>query len=170
MDSVHRHAAPYFRVGLDGLFRKLNQSVGYLIFTQILISIGGSIFIIVEQISILTAVDHQQVAAALAILNTIGTIGDALGANISVAIWTNKFLPALYRYLPSNALDDIDNIHEDWATQLIYAVGTPERLGLQKAYGYAQTIMLAVGTGIIGLSLIWILFIRTIELKKNPLK
>ncbi|KAH8690735.1 major facilitator superfamily domain-containing protein [Talaromyces proteolyticus] len=157
-----------FAQGLMIYFRRPNQSVGYLVMCQIFISIGGSIFIIVEQLAILAAVDHQHVAAALALLNVVGTVGDAMGSTISGAIWTNTFENALERYLPASALPDIDKIYGDLPTQLNYTVGSPTRLGIQEAYGYGQTRMLAAGTAIMGLAIVWTLMIRNIDLKKTP--
>jgi hypothetical protein len=70
-----------FVQGLMIYFRRPNQSVGYLVMCQIFISIGGSIFIIIEQLAILAAVDHQHVAAVLTLLNVVGTVGDAMGVS-----------------------------------------------------------------------------------------
>ena len=155
-----------FTQGLMIYFRRPNQSVGYLVMCQVFISFGGSIFIIIEQVAILAAVDHQHVASVLALLNVVGTVGDALGSTISGAIWDGTFLKALQKNLPAKALSNIDNIYEDLDTQLSYAVGTPTRLAIQKSYGYAQTRMLAAGTGIMALAFIWILLIRNIDVGK----
>lgn len=155
-----------FAQGLMIYFRRPNQSVGYLVMCEVFISIGGSVFIIAQQISILAAVDHQHIAAALALLNVVGTVGDAMGGTISGAIWTNIFYKALERFLPADALPDIDDIYDSLDTQLSYAVGTPERLGIQEAYGYTQTRMLAAGLGVMGLSFAWVLLIKNINLAK----
>ncbi|KAK5121543.1 hypothetical protein LTR85_005377 [Meristemomyces frigidus] len=155
-----------FTQGLMIYFRRANQSVGYLVMCQVFISIGGSVFIIIEQVSILAAVDHQHVAAVLALLNVVGTVGDALGATVSGAIWTNTFQKALRRNLPASALGNLDAIYEDLGTQLSYPVGSPARLAIQKAYSYAQTRMLAAGTGVMSLSLVWMLLIRDIDVGK----
>jgi hypothetical protein len=152
--------------GLMIYFRRPNQSIGYLVMCQIFISIGGSIFIIVEQLAILAVVDHQHVAAALALLNVVGTVGDALGATISGAIWTNTFQKALARNLPESALPFLDDIYDDLDTQLSYPVGNITRIAIQESYGYAQTRMLAAGTGIMALSFIWMLMIRNVNLSK----
>ena len=155
-----------FAQGLMIYFRRPNQSVGYLVMCQIFISLGGSIFIIIEQLAILAAVDHQHVAAVLALLNVVGTVGDAIGATISGSIWTNTFYDALARYLPESALPDIDTIYDDLDTQLSYDIDSPERLAIQESYGYAQTRMLAAGTAIMALSFVWILLIRNINVAK----
>ncbi|KAI8882529.1 MFS general substrate transporter [Backusella circina FSU 941] len=155
-----------FAQGLMIYFRRPNQSVGYLVMCQIFISIGGSIFIVIEQVAILAAVDHQHVAASLALLYVVGTVGGSIGATVCGAIWTNTFQQALEMYLPAEALPDLDAIYEDLDTQLSYDVGSPTRLGIQEAYGYAQTRMLAAGVGIMGLCIIWTFMIRNIDLRK----
>ncbi|KAJ4855555.1 major facilitator superfamily domain-containing protein [Trichoderma breve] len=132
-----------FAQGLMIYFRRPNQNVGYLVMCQVFISIG-----------------------ALALLNVVGTVGDAMGATISGAIWTNTFQKALERYLPESALPDLDVIYEDLDTQLSYPVGSAVRLAIQKAYAYSQTRMLAAGTGVMGLAIIWMLMIRNINLAK----
>lgn len=155
-----------FTQGLMIYFRKPNQSVGYLVMCQVFISIGGSVFIIVEQLAILAAVDHQHVAAVLALLYVVGTVGDAVGSTISGAIWTNVFYKALERDLPASAMAAIEDIYDDLDTQLSYPVGSATRLGIQKAYGYAQTRMLAAGLGVMSLAFIWMLMIRNIDVAK----
>ncbi|KAL4804591.1 major facilitator superfamily-domain-containing protein [Aspergillus unguis] len=155
-----------FAQGLMIYFRRPNQSVGYLVMCQIFISIGGSIFIIVEQLAILAAVDHQHVATALALLNVVGTIGDAMGSTISGAIWTNTFQKALAKDLPASELPNLETIVGDLSTQISYPVGSAARLAIQNAYGYAQTRMLAAGTGIMALCFIWTLMIRNINVGK----
>ncbi|KAL1856308.1 hypothetical protein Daus18300_010793 [Diaporthe australafricana] len=152
--------------GLMIYFRRPNQSVGYQVMCQVFISIGGSVFIIVQQVAVLAAVDHRHVAAALALLSVVGTIGGAIGATVSGAIWTNTFPNALEMYLPADAMDNFDMIYEDLDTQLSYAVGTPTRLAIQHAYGYAQTRMLAAGTGVMALCFIWTFMIKNINLTK----
>ncbi|ROV94992.1 hypothetical protein VMCG_08299 [Cytospora schulzeri] len=155
-----------FTQGLMIYFRRANQSVGYLVMCQVFISIGGSIFIIVEQLAILAAVDHQHIASVLALLYVVGTVGDAIGAAISGAIWTNTFKKSLTWNLPASELVNLDAIYDDLDTQLKYPVGSVTRLAIQKAYAYAQTRMLAAGTGIMALSIGWTIMIRDIDLAK----
>ncbi|KAJ5966690.1 hypothetical protein N7501_002938 [Penicillium viridicatum] len=130
-----------FAQGLMIYFRKPGMGVGYQIMCQIFISIGSSIFILVEQIAILAAVDHQHVAAALGLLNVVGTIGDSAGYTICTAIWTNTFPKALANYFPE--------------------------LAIQAAYGYAEVRMLSAGLGVMALAIAWTIMIRDIDLKKT---
>ncbi|KAI1037555.1 hypothetical protein LB505_011448 [Fusarium chuoi] len=152
--------------GLMIYFRNPTGYVGYLVMCQIFISVGGSVFTICMQLAVLAAVDHQHVAAALAMLSVTGTAGGSIGDTISGAIWTNTFEKALKMYLPSSALENLDAIYGDLPTQLSYARGTPERIAIQKAYGYAQTRMLAAGTAIMALSFIWVALIRNLKVSE----
>ncbi|EXJ73200.1 uncharacterized protein A1O5_02960 [Cladophialophora psammophila CBS 110553] len=157
-----------FAQGLMIHFRRPNTGIGCIVMCQIFIAVGGSIFIIVQQIAILAAADHQHVAAVLALLYVVGNVGGAIGNTISGAIWTNTFAKALARNLPSTTSPaDLEDIYNSLDTQLSYAVGTPERLGIQESYGYAQARMLAVGTGIMALSLIWMFMIKNINVTKT---
>jgi hypothetical protein len=135
---------------------------------QVFTSIGGSIFIIVEQVAVLAAVDHQHVAPALALLYVVGTVGGAIGATVSGAIWTNTFKHALSIKLPVSALPKLDKIYDNLDTQLSYGVGSVTRLAIQQSYGYAQTRMLAAGAGVIGLAIAWTFMIRNINLAAKP--
>ncbi|KAL5593576.1 hypothetical protein FOBRF1_012678 [Fusarium oxysporum] len=152
--------------GLMIYFRSPTGYVGYLVMCQVFISVGGSVFTICMQLAVLAAVDHQHVAAALAMLNVTGTAGGSIGDTISGAIWTNTFEKALKMYLPASALENLEAIYGDLPTQLSYAKGTPERIAIQKAYGYAQTRMLAAGTAIMALSFIWVALIRNLKVSE----
>ncbi|KIW13141.1 hypothetical protein PV08_08328 [Exophiala spinifera] len=152
--------------GLMIYFRNPDPYVGYLVMTQVFISVGGAVFIICCQLAVLAAVDHQHVAAALAMLNVTGTTGGSIGYTISGTIWTNTFEKALKMYLPADALPDLDTIYGDFDTQLSYPRGSPTRHGIQRAYAYAQTRMLAAGTGFMVLAFVGVFMMRNINVSK----
>ncbi|KAM7189128.1 hypothetical protein V8F33_010249 [Rhypophila sp. PSN 637] len=152
--------------GLMIYFRSASFAAGYLIMCQVFTSIGGAIFIIVQQVAVLAAVDHQRVAAVLGLLFVIGSTGGAIGSTVSGAIWSNTFSPALARYLPEDALENLETIAYDIETQLSYEVGSEARIAIQEAYSYAQTRMVAAGTGIMALCIVWTLMIRNINVAK----
>jgi hypothetical protein len=156
-----------FGLGLMIHFRQPNQYIGYIVMCEIFISIGGSVFILLVQLAVLAVVDHQHVAAVLALLYVSGSIGDAVGNTISGTIWTNTFFKALMRNLPESALPDVATIYSSLPAQLAYPVGSPERIAIQKSYGYGQTRMLATGTGIMALSFIWAFMVRNVNVSKK---
>ena len=155
-----------FAQGLMIYFRQPGVKIGYIVMCQIFLSIGGSIMILCEQIAILAAVEHQQIAAALALLSMCGWIGGAIGSTISGAIWTNSFPQALMEFLPEDALASFDDIYGSLDVQLSYEVGSPERTGIQLAYGVAQQRMLTAGTAIMALSLVWVWLIKNYNVAK----
>lgn len=164
-------AIPLYTLGLGLMihFRRPGQSVGYLIMCQVFISFGGSIFIIIQQVAVLAAVDHQHVAAVLALLHVVGTGAAAIGGTISGTIWTNVFSSALMKNLPTEITEDPDvfaTVYGDITAQLEYEVGTPERIGIQESYGYAQIRMLSAGLGIFVIGYLSLVLMRNINVKK----
>lgn len=152
--------------GLMIHFRQPGQSIGYLIMCEVFISIAGAAFILCMQTGILAAVDHQHVAAALAMLNVTGSVGGAIGGTVSATIWTNTFYKRLLELLPADALENIDMIYGDLETQLSYEKGSPTRIAIQQAYGYGQARMLGAGTGIMAVGLLSLFLIRDYDLRQ----
>ncbi|KFY32146.1 hypothetical protein V493_00480 [Pseudogymnoascus sp. VKM F-4281 (FW-2241)] len=154
-----------FALGLMINFRQPNGYIGYIVMCEVFFSVSGAIFILCVQLAVLATVDHQYVASVLAFLFVSGTIGGAIGSAISGAIWTNTFKKALGSYLPESAMPDLQTIYASLPAQLAYKVGTPERLAIQQAYGYAQTRMLAAGCSVMVLGFIAVAMIRDINVK-----
>ncbi|KAJ4118877.1 hypothetical protein NW768_010616 [Fusarium equiseti] len=155
-----------FAQGLMIHFRRPGQSIGYLVMCEVFISIAGATFILCMQVGILAAVEHQFVATALATLSVTGNIGAAVGGTISAAIWTNTFEAKLSEYLPAAAQENAALIAGDLDSQLAYEMGSPERLAIQKAYGYGQARMLGAGTGIMAIALVSLFLIKNYDLRK----
>ncbi|KAH4929166.1 hypothetical protein HBI24_192330 [Parastagonospora nodorum] len=154
-----------FTLGLMIHFRQPNGNIGYIIMCEIFISIGGAVFILVCQLSVLSAVDHQHTSSAMSLLYVSGAFGGAIGPAISGAIWTNVFPSALAHYLPESAQDQAALIAASLPKQLSYPVGSEERLAIQLAYGYGHTRMLAAGVAFSSLMLIFMLMINNKNIK-----
>lgn len=152
--------------GLMIYFRRPDKPVGFLIMCQVFTSFGGSIFIIIMQVAVLAAVDHQHVAAALALLFVTGSVFGAIGGTISGAIWSNTFPSVLEQYLPDDVKPDVGTIYPDITAQLAFDVGTPARIAIQEAYAYSQTRMVAAGTALMALAFIAVLLIKNINVGK----
>jgi hypothetical protein len=152
--------------GLMIYFRQPGTHVGYLVMCQIFIAIGGSIIILCEQIAVMAASDHQHIATVLALLNIFGWLGGAVGSTICGAIWTNSFPKALADLLPEEALGMLDDITGSLDTQLSFEVGTRTRVAIEEAYGVAQKRMLIAGTAIMGLCVVWVVMIRSYNVRK----
>lgn len=85
---------------------------------------SGGALIIVMHVAAFSSFGHNNAASALSFLNVFRNIGAAVGGSISAAIWQRSLPQALARYLPTDAMPDLDTIYEDLATKLSYTKGT----------------------------------------------
>jgi hypothetical protein len=151
-------------------FRRPHTNIGYIIMCQIFMAFGGSTIILCEQVSVMAAVDHQHIAAALALLSVCGWIGGSIGSAISGAIWTNSFPTALAKLLPPESIDMLDAIYGDLTVQLSYPIGDPTRDAIIAAYGVGQKRMLIAGSCFSALALGWTFLIKNIKVDKQQTK
>jgi MFS family permease len=124
-------------VGLMIHFRQPSQGIGYVIMCQIFIAFGGGSLVICEEMAVMAAAPHQNVASMLALIGLFSSVGGAIGQAVSGAIYTNKFPEALDAALPGNATLN-SQLYASLATQLTYPIGSPERDAVIYAYGRAQ--------------------------------
>ncbi|KAK3387924.1 hypothetical protein B0H63DRAFT_509616 [Podospora didyma] len=141
-------------VGLMLQFRQPDADIGYVVMTQIFVAFAGGPIVVSAEIAMMSPLEHQHVAAILAILDLFGSIGYAVGSGVAGAIWTNTFPGALLRNLPEGTPQrTIDNIYSSIYSQLGYRMGTPIRIGVGYAYAEAQRYMLI--TSMVALALAW---------------
>lgn len=150
-------------VGLLIYFRKPETGIGFIIMCEIFIALAGGTMIIGQQVAVMAAANHNEIAAVLAILGLFGYMGGAVGNSISGAIWTNTLPGALQKYLPEESKADWESICDDLETQLSYEVGTATRDAIIKAYALAQQRMLIAGTCIMALALVWVFMLKNIK-------
>lgn len=165
-------AVPLYMLGVGLMihFRKPGWSLGYLIMCQVMIAFAGGTMIIVQQVAVLAAADHNNVASVLALLGVFGYIGGAIGSSISGAIWTHTLPGNLQRLLPAEALPDWESIYDSLEVQLSYERGTPVREAIALAYADSQGKMLIAGTAVMSMSLIWMFLVKDIKLDKKQTK
>lgn len=132
-------------VGLMVHFRQPYQSIGWVIMCQIFIAFGGGSLIICEEMAVMAAAPHENVASMLALIGVFSSIGGAIGQAISAAIYTKKFPQALAHALPGNATLNTE-LYGSLPTQLSYAFGTPERTAVVYAYGVSQWYLTIAAT------------------------
>lgn len=121
-------------VGLMIHFRQPDIGIGYVVMSQIFIAFGGGALVICEEMAVMAAAPHQNVASMLALIGLFSSVGGGVGQAISGAIYTNKFPAALERALPGNATLNAE-LYGSLTAQLSYAIGTPERTAVLYAYG-----------------------------------
>ncbi|KAI1379297.1 MFS general substrate transporter [Hypoxylon crocopeplum] len=153
-------------VGLLIYFRKPGTNIGYIVMCEIFTAVAGGTIIICEQVSVMAASEHNDVAAVLALLSLFGNVGGAVGNSISGAIWTNTLPDSLQRLLPDEAKADWEEIYDSLDVQLSYPIGSDVRSAIIEAYAQTQTYMIIAGTVIMALSLIWVMLIKNIRLNE----
>lgn len=155
-------------VGLMIEFRHPDSSIGYVIMTQIFVAFAGGPIVICVEMAMMSTVDHQQIAAILAILDLFGSVGSAVGSTVSASIWTGTFPAALRRYLPEDV--PIEAIYSSLYSQLGYVVGSPIRRGIALAYADAQRYMLITSVCLLGGALVTTAFWRDVKLHDKQVK
>lgn len=146
-------------------FRQPGKAVGYVIMCQIFIACSGGTIVVTQQLAIMAAVGPENVAVALALQSLFTSVGGAIGASVSGAIWTNTLEGELRKYLPANLLPKIGEIYEDLETQLSYEWGSPGRDAIIQAYGATQRYMCIAATCALILMLIGVFLWRDIRVK-----
>ncbi|KAL4731645.1 hypothetical protein ACLX1H_000622 [Fusarium chlamydosporum] len=148
--------------GLMIYFRQPEQSIGYIVMSQLLIAFGSGSIMITAEIAILAAVSEQQYfAVAIALVSMCSSIGQAVGLTVSSAIWQDVIPRKLADYLPAEDLPNLPVIAADIVTQLSFPVGSPTRLAIQHAYGDAHRLLFIAGT------VVWVLGLGGTIMWKN---
>lgn len=154
-------------VALMIAFRQPDVNIGYIVMCQIFIAFAGGTLVICEQIAVMAAASHQQVAVVLAVEGMFASVGGAIGSTVAASIWTGVFPVRLLRHLPDDAKDQFDLIYGSIVTQLSYPVGSPIRIAIQQAYGEAQRYMLIGGSTVLVLSIISVIVWRDIDVRNH---
>ncbi|KAI9749193.1 MAG: Nuclear import receptor [Chaenotheca gracillima] len=131
-------------IGLMIRYRTETSSTSQIVGTQIALGIGGGMVNVPAQLGVQASSSHQEVAAATAIFLTVLEIGGAVGSAISGAVWTANIPKKLALYLPASAQGDAAKIFGDLATASSYALGSPERIAINRAYQETMTILLTI--------------------------
>lgn len=150
-------------VGLMIQFRQPDQSIGYVVMTQIFVAFAGGPLVICGEMAMMAPVDHQHIAVIIAILDLFGSVGTALGSTVSAAIWTGTFKKAIERRVPDTV--NVDLVYNNLYSQLAFTPGSKERLGIARAYGDAQRIMLITSLSVLVGGLASIAMWRNISVK-----
>lgn len=119
-------------------FRGDDSPIGYVIMCQIFIAFAGGTLVITEEMEVMAAAPHAGVAAMLALIGLFSSVGGAIGAAISGAIWSNTVPEALIAALPEGSKDLASSIYASLVVAEGYPVGGAIRDAIDEAYGVAQ--------------------------------
>jgi MFS family permease len=153
--------------GLMIHFRQPDVNIGFICMCQIFIAFGGGTLVICEQMTVMAVSEHQYIPSVLAMENMWIKIGSAIGSTIASAIWQSVFPQKLAEYLPADAQSAITDIYGSITVQSSYAVGTPERDGINQAYASTQRYMLICATCLYGMCWFSVFFWRNIDVRKQ---
>jgi len=131
-------------LGLMIRYRSQGVSVGQIIGTQIAVGIGGGMLNVPTQLGVQASTDHQHVAVVTAVYLTSVEVGGAVGSAISGAIWGNSIPRKLNEYLPEGSKDQATTIYNSIDVARSYAMGSAERIAINRAYQETMTSLLTV--------------------------
>ncbi|KAL6806397.1 major facilitator superfamily domain-containing protein [Trichoderma sp. SZMC 28013] len=124
------------------------NGVGYIIVSQIFISVAAGIIMVCDEVAILAAAPNHDAAVCLAVLGLFGNIGGAFGLTIASTVWQNIFRRKLMEFVPKEELPNVAKIYADLSTQLSYPVGSETRIAIQHAYEDTQGKLLDIAMAV----------------------
>lgn len=148
-------------------FRNADADIGLICMCQIFIAVGGGTTVICQQIAVMAATTHQNIATVLAIQYAFASVGGAIGSSIATAVWTGVFPVRLQQYLPADTAAQWATIYGDLEVQASYAIGTPTRDAINMAYADAQRYMLIAAACFLALGWFFVLIWKDIPVKRN---
>ncbi|KAF1839176.1 siderophore iron transporter mirB [Decorospora gaudefroyi] len=141
-------------------FREPGTSIGYLVMVEVFGAMASAMLLQIEQVAIMVAVPHEDIAVGLALLSVITAVGGAIGQSVSGALWNQIVPDKIAEYLPEASQDRIMEIFGDLNVQLALPWGSPEREALIKAFADAQKTMLIVGTCALVPCFVWVAMLK----------
>ncbi|KAI0182971.1 major facilitator superfamily domain-containing protein [Xylaria flabelliformis] len=152
-------------IGLLIQFRHAGTALGWIIFVEIIYAFAGGACVIAEQVAVMAAAAHQQVAVVLAVEGMFSSVGGGIGGTVASAIWTGIFPVKLMQYLPEESKADFAEIYGDLEKQISYPVGSATHDAIVRAYDDALRNMFIAATAITVIGLAATLAWRDIKLK-----
>ncbi|CAK7226562.1 hypothetical protein SBRCBS47491_006273 [Sporothrix bragantina] len=148
-------------IGYGVMFRIRTQhpSLGELIVVQILQGVGDGIVQTGGYIAATINVPHKETAQAVALIVTIGMLGQSVGSAISGAIYTSTFPDELRKYLGDLATPELINDVINSIDSNIPAWGTFARTGIANAYNQVTSYFFIAAMVIIAPSFIIVFFL-----------
>lgn len=153
--------------GLLVKFREPGTHIALLVMIEVFAAMAGAMLVQIEQVAVMAAVPHENVAVGLALLAMITSVGGSIGQTISTAIWTNIVPTKIAEYLPADKKNLAPALYASLNTQVGYAWETPERQAVVRAYGDAQRLMVIVGTVALVPCFLWVYMLKNYRLSEH---
>lgn len=163
-------AIPIYQVGILTMHftRVPNSHTFFVVISQVIAGLGGGMLAVPAQIGIQASCSHSDVALATAMFLTVFSLGSAVGASISGAIWTSLLPSYLKFYLPENMQSEVMDIYGDfeYARKHYPDYTSPERQAIIVAYRDVMAILIWVAVFIIIPSFIAACFMTEYDLEE----
>ncbi|KAF3052440.1 hypothetical protein E8E11_008360 [Didymella keratinophila] len=153
--------------GLMIQFRQPGTRIGLLVMVEVFNAVCGAMMVAVQQLAVMSAVPHENVAVGLALLSMVTSIGGSVGETISTALWTNTVERKILEYLPLRMKDQSHAIYVSLVTQLSFEWDSPQRQAVVGAYGDAQRLMVIVGTCALVPCILWVAMLKKYRLSER---
>jgi len=138
----------------------------HLIASQIVIGLGGALTIALIQSAVQVSVPHAFVAQSIAALNVFPCMGNAIGAAVAGAVWSNLLPGYLLRELASTGhQNDVGSIYAEPLTWIAsYPIGTTTRTAVIEAYSIVWRLMMIIATVICATSVLSTMRMKNLKL------
>ena len=151
--------------GLMIRYRRPHTGIRLIIMTQIVETFCASTLVVTEQMAVMAAAEHTNVAVVLALLSMFTSVGAAIGSSISGAIWTNTFPNLLQQALPEEQKSQWKKIYASLVVQKKYPRGSETREAINWAYGVAEQRMCIAAAAFLALTIPCVLLWRDYNVK-----
>ena len=153
-------------LGLMIKYRSFGATTGNIVGTQICIGIGGGMLNVPAQLGVQATSSHSEVAAVTAVYLASVEIGGAVGSAISGAVWSANMPGKIAKYLPAADKAKALTIYGSLTEQLAYPMGSPARMGIDRAYQETMHILLIIAVCVAAPLIPLSLLMRNYELGK----
>ncbi|KAK0459375.1 MFS general substrate transporter [Desarmillaria tabescens] len=170
---THRYKALQFSglciriigMGLTFYARGDNATDVALVWTQLLIAIGGAFSVVGSRVASQASVPHADLAQVISLISLWTSLGGSVGYAIAAAVWTGKMPGYLHKHLPNKTDAEIAKIFG--SIKSARNLGAADRTNV--IYAYNDTVYLLYLPALIlsFLPLIVLLFMRNFYLGDN---
>ncbi|KAL1797182.1 hypothetical protein ACET3X_003788 [Alternaria dauci] len=153
--------------GLLIMLRHPGSPMAALVTVEVIGAMASAMLYNVEQVAIMMAVPHDQVAVAIALLNVTTAVGGAIGQSVSSTLWAQIVPKKLAEYLPEGSKHLAPLIYGDIRKQTGLPWGSPEREAVVRAFGDAQKVMVMIGTITFVPCFIWVAMLKNSRMSER---
>ncbi|KAK9244463.1 major facilitator superfamily domain-containing protein [Lipomyces tetrasporus] len=143
---------PIYQLGIFSMqFSRLPTSPSVVVaFSQALAGVGGGMFSLPSQVGVQASCSHSDVALATALFLTVFSLGSAVGAAVSGAVWTSLLPTLLTKYVPESILDQVPEIYADfdYARRMFPDMDSPERQAIIHAYKDVMALLIWIAIAV----------------------